>query len=201
MLIGTNRLFRIVYFITAMSPAYLLFTTAFIPNSGELLQLEWPIFVSGALIALFVELLVSAALTWVLIRLLNQQSSLKTGGVKTEVVKRKMNEGLVEFLMGTAVSSTIGLSLSTSRPILAIVILCVFQFLLFLLFQSSTNSMPNVFLVLGGWSYVRWGDGYLFMRSRDFRDLAGQKAQGTPIGDSISGSYVIIRGNEGKFSD
>ncbi|WP_252898850.1 hypothetical protein [Secundilactobacillus odoratitofui] len=112
-----------------------------------------------------------------------------------------MNEGLVEFLMGTAVSSTIGLSLSTSRPFLSVMILFLFQSLLFSLFQSSTNSMPNVFLVLGGWSYVRWGEGYLFMRTRDFRDLAGQEVQGTPIGDSISGSYVIVRENEGEVDD
>ncbi|KRK97049.1 hypothetical protein FD04_GL001909 [Secundilactobacillus odoratitofui DSM 19909 = JCM 15043] len=184
-----------------MSPAYLLFTTTFIPSKEELIQLEWPVFVSCVLVVLIIELVISALLTWVLIRLLKQQAMLKNGGIKTKVVKRKMNEGLVEFLMGTAVSSTIGLSLSTSRPFLSVMILFLFQSLLFSLFQSSTNSMPNVFLVLGGWSYVRWGEGYLFMRTRDFRDLAGQEVQGTPIGDSISGSYVIVRENEGEVDD
>lgn len=201
MLIGTNMLFRLLYFVTAMSPAYILFTTAFIPTQGNLIKFDCPIHVSVTLIVLLLELVISVLFTWKLINLLQKQSDLQNGGVKKGVVMRKMNEGLVEFLMGIAVSSTIGLSLSASRPILSVIILCMFQILLFFLFQSSTNSMPNVFLVLGGWSYVRWGESYLFMPSKSFRDLVGKTVSGTPIGDSVSGSYVLVEKKDDEDND
>ncbi|WP_143796986.1 hypothetical protein, partial [Oenococcus oeni] len=54
-------------------------------------------------------------LTRALIRLLKNQSRNQNSGIKEIMVSRKMNEGLVEFLIGIAVSSTISLPFANNQ--------------------------------------------------------------------------------------
>ncbi|WP_180368658.1 hypothetical protein, partial [Oenococcus oeni] len=148
--------------------------------------------------AIGTEVFLAWILTRALIRLLKNQSRNQNSGIKEIMVSRKMNEGLVEFLIGIAVSSTISLPFANNQFMFSLCVMILFQLLLFALFSRSTNSMPNVLLTCLGWSYVRWSEGYIFMPTKLFRENVDKKVQCTAIGDEVSGAYVIVMENKNE---
>lgn len=197
MLIGTNPLFKFLYFVTAMFPAYFLFTLNYY-STGRLWYLTcrnghlYSYWISPWVYTIGLEFFLAVALTSCLIVLLKNQSQNQNSGIKELTVNRKINEGLVEFLIGIAVSSTISVPINHQQISFSLFVMILFQFLLFTLFSKSTNSIPNVLLICRGWSYVRWSGGYIFMPTKLFRENVDKKVQCTAIGDEVSGTYVII---------
>lgn len=194
MLIGTNVQFKILYFITTMSPAYLLFTISLIPENVNLMLISsnFP-YINIWILVVIMEVLLFILLGNRLSRMLTKQSLLVNSGCERGTLEYSMNKGLVEFLMSIVISSTI--SLVMNQVFLSVIVVCLFQLILFILVCYSTDLIPNIILLIFGWSYVGWKEKHLFIKSKLYKRLVNEgikSVNGTRIGDSLSGIFVYV---------
>ncbi|WP_054943785.1 hypothetical protein [Paenibacillus ihuae] len=145
MFFGTRFYFKFLYFLTAMTPAYLLFSLQLYVKYGiGFIQ------ISGNKVPLmtFLILLGSIVLTWIIKKTLSiavrreeNQYLINFGDVKII----QTNGDVVSFLLGVVVPAVI--FIENSLSICLLVFLGV-QFVVFLLVTKSSTVFPNIMTIL-----------------------------------------------------
>ena len=146
---GTSWLFKILYFLTAMSPAYFLFIFT-----------QVKLGVIGS-IGLFLII----SLCTIPLKIMIEKSA--DEGVKTpkyEVTKIETKNGEIpSFLLGVILPSVIG---GADNFIMNLIIFIVLQLCLFILMIKSSSILPNVLLIFMGLNIFEMEDGKYIFSSR-----------------------------------
>ncbi|CDI46125.1 hypothetical protein [Lactococcus lactis] len=165
---GTSWLFKILYFLTAMSPAYFLFIFT---------QVKL-----GVLGSIGLFLIIS--LCTIPLKIMIEKSA--DEGVKTpkyEVTKIETKNGEIpSFLLGVILPSVIG---GADNFIMNLIIFIVLQLCLFILMIKSSSILPNVLLIFMGLNIFEMEDGkYIFSSRKKLVEIDETTISITRLGDS-----------------
>lgn len=151
MFIGTKFYYKILYFLTAMAPSYVLFTVQvffnFSNNSNKIIRDgNFEVSIIGVITT-------TILLTLLLKKLLHKQIGQTDSVVGSEIEKYKdseieeINGEVISFLLGNILPTVIMIENSLTYTL---VIFIFIQILLFILIIKSTDSFPNVLLIIFG---------------------------------------------------
>ncbi|WP_285012602.1 hypothetical protein [Lactococcus formosensis] len=165
---GTSWKFRILYFITAMSPAYFLFIFT---------QLKLDVSIS---LGIFIMLV---CCTFLLKNMINKRVNEGVEISKYRIPKIEAKNGEISsFLLGVILPSVIG---GADNFRINIMIFIVLQFCLFLLMIKSSSILPNVPLILFGLNIFEMSDGkYIISFRKQIIDIDEESISITRLGDS-----------------
>lgn len=142
---GTTKWFKILYFLTAMLPAYLLFLLQIVDNLeikdifNKVSYLEF--IVAFGILNLFVFLIAS-----ILKRKLKE--TINTGltrEYKASTLVNSKNGDVVSFLLGVIFPSVVTFS---SNIYVSIIVFLLLQVLIYKLMVNSSNIFPNVLMII-----------------------------------------------------
>ncbi|MCY7115493.1 hypothetical protein [Streptococcus mutans] len=180
MFFGTRIWFKISYFWTSMIPAYIIFLARTYSELGENIGLTISIIFVIFSVAMIITLLVS----------IKKQISKFQGTKEIEVnfnpfrstpqkegvsnVPRvetegfyKVNPGLISYLLGTVFSSGTLSFVSSNSIITKFTVFIVVQLLIWFYVQNSSDSVPNIILLVFGKDLVSVNDKYWILMTRN----------------------------------
>ena len=175
---GTSWKFRILYFLTSMTPAYLLFIFT---------QIKFDILL---LLGLF---LIMISLSIVLKRLIEKRGNQGVRNPRYLVSKIESKNGEIpSFLLGVILPSVIS---GTEEFIINLIIFITLQVCIFVLMIKSSSILPNVFLIFLGLNIFEMDDGkYIFSFRKRLIDSGDEYISITRLGDSNTcNTYVRKR--------
>lgn len=186
MFYGTRFPYKLLYFVTAMSPAYFLFILQlnhkFNGEIGFTLKKQ-DINVYHLCCILF---LLVISLSLILKFLLNRQFKKGRGYLLLsnelgEFDKNKIedsNGNIISFLLGTVVPAVLIIETSLIEAIIVFVIL---QIIIFILVNKSSEIFPNIMLIILGVDICKMASGkYLFILKGRNRDISKVLQLGNP---------------------
>lgn len=145
MFLGTNKKFKILYFITSMFPAYLIIFFYVLDNYlRENREYNLCLLILLLFIFVFIFFLLGSKLK----RLIEDTdgTSLSTN-VKSElIILEEMNGDVISYLLGVIFPSIIIISESSLK--INILIFIIIQLSIYILTIRSTSLLPNVFMIL-----------------------------------------------------
>ena len=152
--VGTRKLYKILYFLTAMSPAYFLFLLQLKGKYAEFLSKKlWCASYDSIIIFTIVSIPLAAFILGFLLKkiLIYQYKQ----GTNEQVIKNKeqfnfgniqqKNGNVISFLLGNIFPSVI---IIENNIIICVIFFIVLQFLIFKVVMNSTDIFPNVILIL-----------------------------------------------------
>lgn len=176
---GTSPLFKILYFFTAMAPAYFLFIFT---------QAKLDVLTS---LGLF---LITISCTIVLKIMIEKRADegIKTPKYTVPKIEKKNGE-IPSFLLGVILPSVIG---GADKFIINLTIFIVLQLCLFLLMMKSSSVFPNVLLILVGLNIFEMDDGkYIFSFRKKLVDVDETIISITVLGDSNTCNTYVRKKN------
>lgn len=186
MFYGTRFPYKLLYFVTAMSPAYFLFLLQLnykFNGKIEITLKKQDINVYDLCCILF---LVVISLTLILKFLLNRQFKKERGHLLLnnelgEFNKNKIedsNGNIISFLLGTVIPAVLIIETSLIEAIIVFVIL---QIIIFILINKSSEIFPNIMLIILGIDICKMASGkYLFILKGSNRDIDKVLQLGNP---------------------
>ncbi|MCG1063032.1 antibiotic resistance protein VanZ [Staphylococcus epidermidis] len=154
MFVGTRKFYKILYFLTAMSPAYFLFLLQLKGKYAEVLSKKlWCASYDSIIIFTIVSIPLAAFILGFLLKkiLIYQYKQ----GTNEQVIKNKeqfnfgniqqKNGNVISFLLGNIFPSVI---IIENNIIICVIFFIVLQFLIFKVVMNSTDIFPNVILIL-----------------------------------------------------
>lgn len=154
MFIGTRFFYKILYFLTAMSPAYLLFLLQVRGKYETILSKKLgDISYDSIMVITIILILLAAFILGLLLKKLliyqyqegtNEQVIENKEQFKFENIQQK-NGNVISFLLGNILPSVI---IIEDNIIMCIIFFMILQFLIFKVVMNSTDIFPNVILIL-----------------------------------------------------
>lgn len=154
MFVGTRKFYKILYFLTAMSPAYFLFLLQIKEKYAKLLNKKiWCVsydsiitftILSIPIVALILGFLLKKILVYQYKQGTNEQVINNKEQFKLRHIQQK-NGNVISFLLGNIFPSVIILE---NNILICITFFIVLQFLIFKVIMNSTDIFPNVILIL-----------------------------------------------------
>lgn len=145
MFFGTSLYFRLLYYFTAMTPAYLLFSLQLFINykigSIELFSIKFPWISIVILLISFFSVWLIKKILFIATKRQEHHYNLNLGQVKIVQV----NGDVVSFLLGVILPAVI--FIDNSLTICSMVFLGL-QFIIFLLVSKSSSVFPNIMSIL-----------------------------------------------------
>lgn len=172
---GTSWFFRILYFLTAMAPAYFLFILT-------QLKLNVLILLGILVITFFCTLLLKSIIKK------RGTEGIEISEYRISKLKTKNGE-IPSFLLGVVFPSVIG---GVDKISVNLTIFITLQLCLFLLMIKSSSILPNALLILIGLNVFEMEDGKFILSFRkNLADVNEQTISITRLGDSINcNTYV-----------
>ncbi|HHF7032423.1 hypothetical protein [Streptococcus mutans] len=167
---GTSFIFKILYFLTAMMPAYILFCA----------QSNLYLWISPIII-----FIASVGIGFLLKSSLRDRAQKRLGvGISDYAVGvvNSKNGDITSFLLGVVIPSVISLSDTLSVKIIGFLVL---QLLLFILMIKSSSIFPNILMLLLGMNIFELDDGkYIVAFSSQLASKQDNKVNIRRMGDS-----------------
>lgn len=190
MFFGTKSWFKILYFITAMSPAYILYSLHLYARD------EICIFVlSGykipviTLILVKLFLLLGLIMRKILIRVTkDNENPYHLNHSYREIIDQ--NGTSLVFLLGVIIPSVIYIENSLT---INLIIFLFIQYLLYTLMSNSTTLFPNIVLIIYGIHSFRLRDGKYLVSDKPMMQYSERELQTTIIGDK-SNTLCYVKG-------
>ncbi|WP_241774590.1 MULTISPECIES: antibiotic resistance protein VanZ [Lysinibacillus] len=182
MFYGTRWFYKILYFITAMSPAYFLFLLQLDDKFQHPFKMNWNIKIVTIDINVYwwcgLLFIILFFLTWFLRFLLTQQyinsstNQVLPGNRKSfeESELEEINGNTMSFLLGNIIPAVL---IIEGNLYGAIIVFIVIQILIYTLIMKSTDIFPNIALVILGINLCKTKDSkYVFtFKSKKFIDF------------------------------
>ncbi|WP_283586688.1 hypothetical protein [Limosilactobacillus vaginalis] len=177
MFIGTSYLFRILYFLTSMMPAYVIF----------ILQLKINGLVCCGLIIMICTLEYVAGF---FIRSMIIKRSKNAVNKIAQVYIKSKNGNVLTFVFGVIIPSI--LFPDNASNIKLILIQVGIQIMLFIVMQKSSDIIPNIVLILEGVAIYTTKDGNYIISLDDIKN--GIKVRMYRLGDTERAKIFIGKG-------
>ena len=177
---GTRLYYKVLYFITAMAPSYLLFLLQLGKEFGYILTFsifkgEIKVKIIFAVFTLFIFLLFCAfLLKKILMRQYFHSSTDQVFESDKEYFDSRnveeKNSGMVAFLLGNVLPAVFILGKS---PLSSILIFISLQLIIYILVMKSSDIFPNVLLVILKIDLYKTSDTryFFFFKSKRYREL------------------------------
>jgi|SRR5699024_7089918 len=187
MFYGTKFWFKILYFITAMSPAYMLYSLYFYSQNENIpfISKEYKF-----LILIFLLLLLLILLAYILKGILIKTTKNNENPYSLRINIKDQNGNSLIFLLSVIIPSVIYIDES---PTINIIIFLLIQYLLFVLMNNSTALFPNVLLIIIGIHTFRLDEGR-YIISNQLTHKSKDKISATSIGDNSS-TLCYVKGD------
>lgn len=207
MFYGTVFYYKVLYFLTAMTPSYLLFVLHLNQEYKNMLiynlnfneiKIVIDVYWISVLITLF-----SVLLTWTLKYLLiYQYSNPSTDQVLGESKKyfsprslEEINGGVISFLLGNILPAVVIVGDEISTTLFSFIFL---QFILYILIMKSTDAFPNIMLIIFRMNLCKTQNGdYVF--TFNSKRYSGLKIY--QLGDPLKSKTYITMYNEKGIDD
>lgn len=184
MFFGTKMYYKVLYFLTAMSPSYVLFILQLYEKFPKMFPMKVSIFgnnlsldisASTCIVLLIIMIMVLGVFLKML--LLHQYKDPSTDEVlgddkklfsSSNIVAR--NSGVVSFLLGNILPAVIVVG---DSKFIAVAVFISFQIILYMLIMSSTDIFPNIILIILKVDIYETKDGKIVFvfRSKKFSEL------------------------------
>ncbi|MBC1376335.1 hypothetical protein [Listeria farberi] len=189
---GTSFLFKITYFVTAMLPAYILFSLQIKMQTNKVSD-TLIYFILG--IFLVLSVLSLAFLKWLLLK----RGKEKNGHNKRILINRKnqiakKNGDVVAFFMGIILPSVL---VFQDELLITLIVFIILQILIFTLTIRGSSVFPNILLIFFGMDIYELEDGnYILTIDKKLR-ISDKPNLYTRLGDSADcNTYLIAEENE-----
>lgn len=192
MFFGTRHWFKFLYFITAMSPAYILYSLhLYAHNEIEVFNFSIyriPILTVGLLLVFVLLVIILKKILKVVTK--DNENPHDINGVYTKIIDQNGNS--IVFLLSVIIPSVIYIEASI---IINIIIFFFIQYMLFILMNNSTILFPNILLIIFGIHTFKLKDGKYLISDQAFMKSDANIIKATSIGDH-SNTLCFVKGRE-----
>ena len=190
MFFGTKLWFRLIYFFTAMSPAYILFITKLIISFQFDPIFGYKVIHFLIMFALILIIILSTIfLKGALCSITKSQENLYSLNLETETKIEEVNGEVVSFLIGVIIPTVFFLEECLLPTIIMFILI---QAMSFLLISKSNTIFPNVILILFGINIYSLKNGKFLISNLNINELNNKYIEGSLLGDNSSLICYVI---------
>ncbi|MEK4715843.1 antibiotic resistance protein VanZ [Sporosarcina sp. FSL K6-5500] len=182
MFYGTRWFYRMLYFVTAMAPAYFLFLLQIDDKFNQPLEVNLAFKGTSLQLNVFwwcgILLILVITLSFLLRKLLIRQYTHSSTNQVLPPDKDYFKENKLEEINGNVISFLLGIVIPAvliieNNIIIAFVVFIIIQFLIYILIMKSTDIFPNILLIIMGVSLCKTQhNNYVFIfKSKKYQEF------------------------------